>query len=104
MLQAVVACKPWPLWLRREMRSNWAGETGAVAIYRGCQAALPRVRCPEERAALEAFVGEHVDAEVAHLAAMSAIVVAPAERSWLPATAFGWCLGFASTAARGARA
>mmetsp|Transcript_12923 Transcript_12923/g.35094 ORF Transcript_12923/g.35094 Transcript_12923/m.35094 type:complete len:230 (+) Transcript_12923:44-733(+) len=103
MLRAAVASKPWPPWLQREMRSNWAGETGAVAIYRGCQAALPRVQCAQARAALEAFAAEHVEAEEAHLAAVAAVVAAPSERSWMPATSFGWGLGFASTAGRGAR-
>lgn len=85
------------------MRSNWAGETGAVAIYRGSQAALGRISCPAERADLDAFVSEHVASEEAHLRAMSAVVAEPRERSWMPATAFGFMLGYSSTAARGAR-
>ena len=64
-LQLVLQSKPWPLWLRREMRSNWAGETGAVAIYRGSHWALR----PGE-AELRSFVEEHVAAEEAHLEAM----------------------------------
>lgn len=103
-LAAVRRSKPWPPWLRREMRSNWAGETGAVAIYRGCQAAIGGSP-PEtpERAALAAFVAEHEAHEAAHLDAMSAVVATPRERSWMPATSFGWLLGYASTALRGER-
>ena len=65
-LQLVLQSKPWPLWLRREMRSNWAGETGAVAIYRGSHWALRHTEASE----LGKFVEEHVAAEEAHLEAM----------------------------------
>ena len=65
-LQLVLQSKPWPLWLRREMRSNWAGETGAVAIYRGSHWALRQTGEKE----LRSFVEEHVAAEEAHLEAM----------------------------------
>eukprot|EP00931_Biecheleriopsis_adriatica_P027885 TRINITY_DN16686_c0_g1_i2.p1 TRINITY_DN16686_c0_g1~~TRINITY_DN16686_c0_g1_i2.p1 ORF type:complete len:240 (+),score=54.10 TRINITY_DN16686_c0_g1_i2:33-722(+) len=102
-LELALKSKPWPPWLRSEMRSNWAGETGAVAIYRGCQAALPKVACPDSRSLLEAFVKEHVAAEEAHLAAIDVVVCKPGEQSWMPAVSFGWGLGFLSTAARGAR-
>eukprot|EP00930_Biecheleria_cincta_P086907 TRINITY_DN76165_c0_g1_i1.p1 TRINITY_DN76165_c0_g1~~TRINITY_DN76165_c0_g1_i1.p1 ORF type:complete len:257 (+),score=51.78 TRINITY_DN76165_c0_g1_i1:58-771(+) len=102
-LALALETKPWPPWLASEMRSNWAGETGAVAIYKGCQAALPKVRCPKARAALQAFAEEHVAAEEAHLAAIDVLVCERKERSWMPATSFGWGLGFMSTAARGAR-
>lgn len=108
MLEAVKRSKPWPPWLKREMRSNWAGETGAVGIYRGCLAAFPRhVGSSDHRdnvaRDLKAFVSEHVAAEEAHLAAMSVVVNEPSERSWMPAYTFGWCLGYLSTAFRGAR-
>lgn len=103
VVEAALLSKPWPAWLQREMRSNWAGEMGAVAIYRGCQAALHRVHCPQSRAALAAFAAEHVASEEAHLRAMAALVQEPAERSWLPAFTLGWLLGYVSTAARGAR-
>ncbi|CAE8604625.1 unnamed protein product, partial [Polarella glacialis] len=102
-LELVLQSKPWPPWLAGEMRSNWAGETGAAAIYRGCQAALPRIACPQQRAALAEFAEEHVAAEEAHLAAMEIVVCEPGERSWMPAASFGWALGYASTAGRGAR-
>ena len=39
-LAAIRRAGPFPAWLLGEMRSNQAGETGAVAIYRGCRAAL----------------------------------------------------------------
>ena len=69
-LDLVLLSKPWPEWLRQvgaavcfvgrqEMRSNWAGETGAVAIYRGCLC----VRVPGERGEqLRRFATEHVAA------------------------------------------
>eukprot|EP00438_Fugacium_kawagutii_P011890 Skav219171 [mRNA] locus=scaffold648:365333:367505:- [translate_table: standard] len=82
------------------MRSNWAGETGAVAIYRGCHGALEHVGCG--RAQLQNFVEEHVASEEAHLKAMESLVSQPSERSWMPATAFGWALGYLSTRLRGA--
>ena len=39
-LDLIMSATPYPKWLLGEMRSNQAGETGAVAIYRGCRAAL----------------------------------------------------------------
>ncbi|CAK9001336.1 unnamed protein product [Durusdinium trenchii] len=100
-LDIILQSKPWPSWLRQEMRSNWAGETGAVAIYRGCQSALPSVACRAKRHELQKFVEEHVASEEAHLRAMEFLVSQPGERSWMPATAFGWALGYLSTKARG---
>ena len=84
------------------MRSNWAGETGAVAIYRGCQSALPHERCDTKRQALQKFAEEHVASEEAHLEAMENLVCQVGERSWMPATSFGWALGYLSTRSRGA--
>eukprot|EP00435_Cladocopium_sp_Y103_P054424 s533_g17.t1 len=101
-LQLVLQSKPWPLWLRREMRSNWAGETGAVAIYRGSRWALQQLPEEAELVELRNFVEEHVAAEEAHLEAMESLVCEPGERSWMPATAFGWALGYLSTRIRGA--
>eukprot|EP00913_Durusdinium_trenchii_P001423 g1317.t1 len=132
-LDIILQSKPWPSWLRQEwksiweMRSNWAGETGAVAIYRGCQSALPSVACRAKRHELQKFVEEHVASEEAHLRAMEFLHLQPVltitvmayhhlfcllmatrlrvlpegERSWMPATAFGWALGYLSTKARG---
>lgn len=85
------------------MRSNWAGETGAVWIYRGCHAALPHVRHVEQRLELQRFVEEHQRHEEAHLEAMCAVVATIRERSIMPAQSFGWVLGYASTVFRGAR-
>ncbi|CAJ1369016.1 unnamed protein product [Effrenium voratum] len=107
LLQLACRSKPWPAWLQAEMRSNWAGETGAVAIYRGAVSALPRLEapaawsCPERAAALRGFVEEHLAAEEAHLSAMEVLCPAEGERSLLPAASFGWALGYVSTAARG---
>ncbi|CAJ1425982.1 unnamed protein product [Effrenium voratum] len=107
LLQLACRSKPWPAWLQAEMRSNWAGETGAVAIYRGAVSALPRLEapaawsCPERAAALRGFVEEHLAAEEAHLRAMEVLCPAEGERSLLPATSFGWALGYVSTAAGG---
>jgi ferredoxin len=38
--EAIRRMKPWPHWLQQEMRSNHAGETGAVMIYSGAAFAL----------------------------------------------------------------
>eukprot|EP00928_Gymnodinium_smaydae_P030582 TRINITY_DN22701_c0_g1_i1.p2 TRINITY_DN22701_c0_g1~~TRINITY_DN22701_c0_g1_i1.p2 ORF type:complete len:276 (+),score=58.29 TRINITY_DN22701_c0_g1_i1:68-829(+) len=102
-IAAAIAAKPWPSWLCSEMRSNWAGEVGAVSIYRGCEAALERVSCPAERDALGSFAAEHKVSEEAHLRAMAALVPSASERSWMPAASFGYCLGYGSVLARGAR-
>ena len=44
-LDRIMAARPYPPGLLGEMRSNQAGETGAVAIYRGCLAALDLRAC-----------------------------------------------------------
>eukprot|EP00929_Paragymnodinium_shiwhaense_P027635 TRINITY_DN16181_c0_g1_i2.p1 TRINITY_DN16181_c0_g1~~TRINITY_DN16181_c0_g1_i2.p1 ORF type:complete len:252 (-),score=42.96 TRINITY_DN16181_c0_g1_i2:401-1156(-) len=109
LLESCRQSKPWPPWLRQEMRSNWAGETGAVWIYRGCQSALSRAGAKEKAAAaaaddrtsaaaadlqgLATFVDEHLASEEAHLAAMDAVVCEGSERSWMPAALCGWWLG-----------
>ena len=52
-LDLIMSATPYPKWLLGEMRSNQAGETGAVAIYRGCRAALDlRSRLGQVRASL----------------------------------------------------
>lgn len=85
------------------MRSNWAGETGAVWIYRGCEASLSLIESEAEREKLRVFVSEHMAAEEAHLAAIGAVVTDPSERSWMPAAFCGYYLGYLSVAVRGPR-
>lgn len=65
----------YPLWLRRDLRSDHAGETGAVAIYRGILAVS---RDP----AVRNFAQRHLDTERRHLAVMEERVLA-AHRSRL---------------------
>lgn len=66
---------PMPLWLERELRSNHAGETGAVWIYRGARAAL-RVRGTgtEARRQMARVVDEHESHEREHLEYMERIL------------------------------
>jgi ubiquinone biosynthesis monooxygenase Coq7 len=92
---AVPDAWPRPLW--RELRTDHAGEAGAVMIYRGILAVSrdPRVR---------AFARVHLETEARHLALIEA-VVPPAGRSrllplWRVA---GWLTG-ALPALAGARA
>lgn len=56
---------PYPRWLERALRSDHAGETGAVAIYRGI---LAVTRDPSVRA----FAERHLATELRHLALMEA--------------------------------
>ena len=105
------SAKPFPRWLQEEMRSNHAGETGAVEIYNGALWALAvrrRIAAAvgsggadggggggaegggsEGSAAassydtrLAAFAAEHRASEQHHLDLLNEIIE-PAERSWL---------------------
>ena len=64
-----------PTWLLRELRSDHAGETGAVAIYQGI---LAVTRDP----AVRDFARRHLATEREHLVRMRALL-APGERSRL---------------------
>jgi demethoxyubiquinone hydroxylase (CLK1/Coq7/Cat5 family) len=83
----VAAATGWPAWLARELRSDHAGETGAVQIYRGI---LALARDP----ALRRFAEHHLATEQRHLARLEALQPAvPRSRLlalWRPA---GWLTG-----------
>lgn len=64
-----------PRWLVQELRSDHAGETGAVAIYHGIEAV-------SRNEAVRSFAARHRATEQGHLELMEAIV-APAHRSRL---------------------
>lgn len=93
---AIVEPATMPAWLVRELRSDHAGETGAVWIYRGILA-LARDE------AVKAFAREHLATEVRHLALIED-VLARRDRSILLALwrAAGFVTG-ALPAAFGAR-
>jgi demethoxyubiquinone hydroxylase (CLK1/Coq7/Cat5 family)/predicted DCC family thiol-disulfide oxidoreductase YuxK len=84
---AATAWTGWPAALRRELRTDHAGEAGAVMIYRGV---LAVTRDP----ALRAFAEQHLATEARHLAQIEA-VVPPAGRSRLLPLwhAAGWLTG-----------
>jgi ubiquinone biosynthesis monooxygenase Coq7 len=76
-----------PGWLRRDLRSDHAGESGAVEIYRGILA----VSGSQD---VRAFAREHLRTESRHLRLMDALVP-PEQRSrltWLWRLA-GWVTG-----------
>ncbi len=77
----------WPAWLKRELRSDHAGESGAVEIYRGILAVS---RNPVVRE----FAQNHVRTEQAHLEIMNGLVP-PGERSRLTGLwrLAGWLTG-----------
>lgn len=77
-------------WLARELRSDHAGETGAVFIYRGI-AAVARWRGDE---VLEAFARRHGDTETEHLRLIESWLPPP-QRSRLlgPWRVAGWLTG-----------
>jgi ubiquinone biosynthesis monooxygenase Coq7 len=80
-----------PAWLRRELRSDHAGETGAVWIYRGI---LQCSRDPMVRA----FALEHLDTERRHLELFDQWLPAAMQSVLLPAWRLsGWLLGAIST-------
>jgi ubiquinone biosynthesis monooxygenase Coq7 len=64
-------------WLLRELRSDQAGETGAVWIYRGVLATRPRP-------ALRQFCRQHLATEQQHLAEMNALLPPQARSVLLP--------------------
>ena len=85
--------RPFPAWLVAELRSDHAGEVGAVEIYRGALAAT------RDRG-LRSAILRHMDAEKRHLRAMERVLDA-SDRSRLVTVwrAAGWMLGFTSSLA-----
>jgi len=76
-----------PIWLQRELRSDHAGETGAVWIYRGI---LRFSRDPEIRD----FATEHLKTEQQHLSIFEAWLPNPLTSLMLPLWRLsGWMLG-----------
>ena len=77
----------WPAPLRRELRTDHAGEAGAVMIYRGV---LAVARDP----ALRAFATAHLATESRHLAQIEAVVPAAGRSRLLPLWRLaGWLTG-----------
>ena len=78
---------PLPAWLVADLRTDHAGETGAVMIYRGILAAT-------RDAVVRRFAQEHLATETAHLAAIEQLL-APRQRSRLLPLwrAAGWLTG-----------
>ena len=77
----------WPLALRRELRTDHAGEAGAVMIYRGV---LAMTRDP----ALRDFARHHLDTEARHLALVETIVPPSGRSRLLPVWKLaGWLTG-----------
>lgn len=80
-----------PAWLQSELRSNHAGETGAVFIYRGILrfSTDPVVR---------AFALEHLETEQEHLALFDQWLPGDIKSLLIPAWRLsGWVLGAVST-------
>jgi ubiquinone biosynthesis monooxygenase Coq7 len=76
-----------PNWLRSELRSDHAGETGAVYIYRGILAVSRDVD-------VRAFAEDHLVTEESHLALFETWLDAGAKSLLLPAWRLsGWLLG-----------
>lgn len=90
-LEDAVALAPayatWPAALRRELRTDHAGEAGAVMIYRGV---LAFAREP----ALRAFAEHHLSTEARHLALVEAVVPPSGRSRLLPLwRVAGWFTG-----------
>ena len=78
---------PLPLHLLRELRTDHAGETGAVFIYRGV---LAVTRDPE----LQAFARHHLQTESRHLALVEQVLTPPWRSRLLPLwRVSGWLTG-----------
>lgn len=70
-----IATSPLPRWLIAELRSDHAGETGAVAIYRGILALTSEDK-------IRQFAREHLATEESHLAIFNRLLP-PKQRSAL---------------------
>jgi len=108
-IQLIQSIKPFPKWLEGEMRSNHAGETGAVAIYEGALKALDirstmslsygdtgkdQLMSYEDR--LRVFSLEHRDSEQSHVELLEAVLDGDGVSVLLPAWRIaGFSLGFA---------
>eukprot|EP01147_Barroeca_monosierra_P008183 gene8183-803_t len=82
-------------WLMRDLRSDHAGEVGAVWIYNGAMAAMRmRNHSPE----VQAFVEHHLEAEQGHLAFFEQSVNKEEHTKLVPMwKIMGYCLGFFPT-------
>lgn len=89
-IASLPAVSTLPEWLRRDLRSDHAGETGAVYIYRGILA-LARDE------SVRAFATEHLETERVHLEAFERWL-GPGDKSFLiPLWRLaGWLLGATS--------
>ena len=88
-------------WLLSELASDHAGETGAVYIYRGAQAALG-MHSDDNTA--RAFVKQHLATEAQHLEYFDALLAQQHRSSLLPAwRAAGFALGWLPTTVGGSR-
>jgi len=76
-LQVPASTNSWPAWLVRELRSDQAGETGAVAIYQGILAV-------SRNADILEFARNHLETERSHLAAINAVLPSAAHTRLLP--------------------
>jgi ubiquinone biosynthesis monooxygenase Coq7 len=85
--------RPFPAWLVAELRSDHAGEIGAVEIYRGALAAT-------RDHGLQSAILRHMETERRHLWAIERILD-PSDRSVLVPVwrLAGWLLGFTSSLA-----
>ena len=103
--ESISKIRPFPSWLAREMRSNHAGETGAVYIYKGCLSAvrlrqkyLPGKAWHEYEMELTKFASEHEKSEQHHLDLLNKILTDKDTSILLPLWKLsGFTLGFAST-------
>lgn len=79
--------RAWPAALKRELRTDHAGEAGAVMIYRGVLAVA-------RDATLRAFAQHHLETESRHLALIEAVVPPSGRSRLLPLwRVAGWLTG-----------
>jgi ubiquinone biosynthesis monooxygenase Coq7 len=76
-----IRAHPLPTWLVTELRTNQAGEYGAVRIYEGALVGL-KLRNEDEQQALN-FLEEHKSNEFAHLQIMNALTAETASSTKL---------------------
>jgi 3-demethoxyubiquinol 3-hydroxylase len=86
-LSTAIARSEYPSWLIAALRTDHAGESGAIEIYRGV---LALTRDPD----LIAFATRHMHTEIRHLSAINALLPARHRSLLTPAwRALGWLTG-----------
>ena len=102
-LNRIVKLSPYQSDLQSELRSDHAGEVGAVFIYKGASHAIHCLKVIKQSqqsqiVQMESFVTQHLATEQNHLDIMNMLVSKPLQTKLVPVWKLcGWTLGFFPT-------